>query len=145
MSRILVIDDAVLFREPVAASLRLAGHEVTCADNGRDALDRLESARPDLVVLDLAMPVMDGPTFLRELRANRDFGSTPVLVVSAGSDKTVLEQVAQMGIQGSLLKSRFTLKELNEKVKSALGQHSTSTRSHSSQCGQAMSRVASSS
>ena len=123
MSRILVVDDALLFREPIAASLRLAGHDVACADNGRNALDLLESVRPDLVVLDLGMPVMDGPTFLRELRARPDFGHTPVLVVSAGSDKMVLEQVVQTGVQGSLLKSRFTLKELNDKVDSVLRQH----------------------
>ena len=69
MSTILVIDDVGIFREPLAASRRLAGYETACAANGREALDAIRAKRPDLIPLDLAMPVMDGLSFLKALRA----------------------------------------------------------------------------
>ena len=72
MSNVLVVDDMAIFREPIAASLRLAGFETVCAANGQEALSAMDMRRPDVILLDLAMPVMDGISFLQSLRARRD-------------------------------------------------------------------------
>src|SRR5271170_2792990 len=60
MPRILVIDDMAIFRDVVSAGLGHAGYETDTATNGREALTKCKATRPDLVMLDIAMPVMDG-------------------------------------------------------------------------------------
>jgi DNA-binding response OmpR family regulator len=77
----LVVDDDAALLRLLSLSLRQSGFEVTTAVNGQEALDRLAQGRPDVIVLDLEMPVMDGRQFYREMRATGD--GTPVLILSA--------------------------------------------------------------
>src|SRR5204862_5451141 len=86
---ILVVDDMPIFRDPIAASLRLAGYSTVCAANGREALVAARVNRPDAILLDVAMPVMDGISFLRALRAEADasLAKVPVILLTAVSDK----------------------------------------------------------
>lgn len=65
MARVLVVDDDEYIREFVALALSCEGHDVTTASNGAVALTHLESARPDVILLDMSMPVMDGWQFAR--------------------------------------------------------------------------------
>src|SRR3954469_3258213 len=80
MARILVIDDAPDLALVLRMQLERAGHEVITAENGRRGLRRFYEERPDLVVLDLAMPELDGWETLERLR---DLGELPVLTPSA--------------------------------------------------------------
>ena len=82
--RILVIDDAPDLALVMRMLLERAGHEVISADNGRRGLRRFFEDRPDLVVLDLRMPELDGWQTLERLR---DLSDVPVLIVS-GQDPT---------------------------------------------------------
>lgn len=120
MSTVMVVDDMAIFRDPIAASLRLVGHRTVCAANGREALALVRSERPDLILLDLAMPVMDGLAFLKALRADPHSSNTPVILLSAISDKQHIMQAAKLGAREYLLKSRFSLQELLERVKKCL-------------------------
>ena len=80
-ARLLVVDDEPNIRELLSTSLRYAGFEVTAAANGRDALDAAEEFQPDLAVLDVMLPDMDGFTVTRRLRsAGRHF---PVVFLTA--------------------------------------------------------------
>ncbi len=79
--RILVVDDEPAVRDAVDRALRLDGHEVALAEDGRAALDQLAAAPPDALVLDLLMPRVDGLEVCRRLRAAGD--RTPVLVLTA--------------------------------------------------------------
>lgn len=81
--RILIVDDDAPIREALAGLLPLYGYEVSTAGHGLEALRVLEEVVPDAVLLDLSMPVMDGVTLLRRLRADRRFARLPVLVWSA--------------------------------------------------------------
>jgi CheY-like chemotaxis protein len=116
MSKILVIDDMAIFRDPIAASLRMAGYETCCAANGREGLSLFRSQRPDLVLLDIAMPVMDGLTFLKSMRRESQGGATPVILLTAMADKKCVVEAAGLGVRDYLLKSRFSLKEMLERV-----------------------------
>ena len=122
MATILVVDDMPIFRDPIAASLRLAGHKTHCAANGQEALDAVRRYRPDLVLLDVAMPVMDGITCLRALRADPEVGKTPVILLTAVSDKKYVIEAGRLGIQDYLLKSNFSLKELLARISKYTGQ-----------------------
>jgi CheY-like chemotaxis protein len=123
VSSILVVDDVAIFRDPLAASLRLAGYETTCAGNGQEALAAVRAKRPDLILLDLAMPVMDGLSFLRALRAGdggAGGGQIPVLVLSAGADQHQAFEAGALGAGGFLLKSQVSLDEMIRRVGTVL-------------------------
>ena len=83
MATVLMIDDVPLFRDVVLHALQRAGHQVTAAANGAAAMEALKTVRPDLILLDLAMPEMNGLAFLRQLRSDKALGRTPVVVVSS--------------------------------------------------------------
>ena len=78
---ILVVDDDAALSRMLLLALRGDGLDVASAPNGQVALDEVEERHPDVIVLDLEMPVMDGRTFYRELRARGT--DTPVLILSA--------------------------------------------------------------
>ena len=81
--RILVVDDDDTIRETLADALHLEGYTVDTAANGAIALDRVRQARPDAIILDLMMPVMDGWRFMSAYRSEAACIGIPVLVTSA--------------------------------------------------------------
>lgn len=81
--RVLVVDDDASIRELLATALEDDGYEVVPARNGEDALSVCERWRPDVIILDLMMPVMDGWTFAKRLRETDDI---PIVVLSAAND-----------------------------------------------------------
>lgn len=82
--RVLVVDDEPAIRETVSAMLEIEGYQVAEAANGADALHAMETARPDVILLDMRMPVLDGWGFAAELR-RRGHG-TPIVVMTAARD-----------------------------------------------------------
>lgn len=83
MTRILIVEDNTDLRDLLADVLADAGFEVMAATNGAEALAAGAAWRPDAIVLDLMMPVMDGPTFLRARQDVPTLVSLPVLVLTA--------------------------------------------------------------
>ena len=114
MPRIMLLEDDATFRDLVATAMRRAGYDVHTAPDGQAGWDGLDKAAPELILLDLAMPRLDGLSFLRRLRAHEKWGSVPVLVISANS--SAAETAVTQGAQGYLLKSRFSMPELQESV-----------------------------
>jgi len=117
MSKILVVDDMAIFREPIAATLRREGFETACAGDGREALHRVGQDRPNLILLDVAMPVMDGLSFLKALRSNPQTRDIPVIMLSAISERNLVLQAARAGVQEYLLKSHFSTDDLVRRVR----------------------------
>ena len=81
MTRVLIVDDEPAVRAALDRALRLDGYEITLAADGREALDHLADARHDAIVLDVAMPGIDGLQVCRRLRDAGD--RTPVLMLTA--------------------------------------------------------------
>jgi DNA-binding response OmpR family regulator len=96
--RILVVEDDPNIRGLYETLLQDDGYQVATAVDGQDGLDQL-ACDPDLIILDLLMPLMDGRQFLRRLRGLPDHRSTPVLVVTAGNDRATVD-----GAQGVMQK-----------------------------------------
>jgi two-component system response regulator MprA len=80
-ARILIVDDEPAVREALARSLEFEGYEVGTATDGLDALEQLESTHPDLILLDVMMPVLDGLAAARRIRAKGD--TVPILMLTA--------------------------------------------------------------
>src|SRR4051812_24320221 len=82
MARIMIVDDSEDSRDSLAVIFRRLGHEVICVPNGREALSSVLDRLPDVIVLDLLMPDMDGPSFLEVIRSYLRIQSLPVVVVT---------------------------------------------------------------
>lgn len=91
-TRILLVEDDSSLRDTLADVLSDEGFEVAAAANGQEALERLASSHPDLIVLDLVMPVMDGWAFREQQRKSPDLAAIPTVVLSAShpADRTGL-------------------------------------------------------
>lgn len=84
--RVLVVDDDALIRDTLATALRDEGHAVRVAGDGRAALNTIAHWPPDVIVLDLMMPVMDGRAFRAAQRAAVDTARIPVVILSAAHE-----------------------------------------------------------
>jgi CheY-like chemotaxis protein len=81
--RVLLVDDDEMVRRSVRQALKPLGWEVTEAENGRVAVDLLATGQPDVIILDLMMPTMDGFEFIHQLRGRPDWQDIPVVVITA--------------------------------------------------------------
>jgi HD-like signal output (HDOD) protein/CheY-like chemotaxis protein len=124
MALVLVVEDMAVFREPIEAALRTAGYQTAAATNGVEGLASVTAQRPDLILLDLAMPVMDGLTFLQHLRNEEGGARIPVIVLTGFADKHRVVQALQLGVRAYLLKSEFSLQRLLDKIRECLGAQS---------------------
>ena len=115
---VLVVDDDPNIRKMIVAALRRDGYQFLEAPNGREALDLMRERRPDVVVLDLMMPVLSGWDVLRERQGDAVLSRIPVIVVSANRDPDVAVAV-NAGICAFLPKP-FDIGALSALVKSCM-------------------------
>ncbi len=112
--RILVVDDDRTFRRLLESRLRAHGYEAVTAADGREALERCAASTPDLIVLDILMPGMDGYTFLQEFkRGGGDLLRTPVVVLT--TEETMRDIFRIEGVNDYILKP-FAMKDLLRKI-----------------------------
>ena len=121
MASVLVVDDEDDIRELVRINLELDGHTVATASSGSDALEQLQTSTPDVVVLDVMMPGMDGWEVLSKIKADRspELSSVPVLMLTARTDD--MDRI-RGGIEGAIryITKPFSLADLREEVKLAI-------------------------
>src|SRR5688572_2292068 len=102
MPAILTVDDSREVRAAVSRSLREPGYEVLQAEDGEQALAVLSAHRVDVILLDVTMPVMDGPAMLRLLRGRGD--KTPVILMTSECRKSIVAEAMQLGLCDFILK-----------------------------------------
>lgn len=117
MTRILTVDDSRAIRSIVVKQIKELGFEADEAENGQEGLQKLEACIYDLVVLDVTMPVMDGPEMLKQMRATGN--TTPVLMLTSESKRSTIADVMKAGIDDYILKP-FKPEELAGKIRKAL-------------------------
>lgn len=113
---ILTIDDAKAVRLLVEKVLRPFDCEATEAANGFNGFFAIERARPDLIVLDLYMPVMNGVDMLERLKGAPELADIPVLMLPSRGDHEIIPQLPAMGAADILMKP-FTEAALLEKIR----------------------------
>ncbi len=101
---ILTVDDAKAVRLLVGKALAPYACETTEAANGFNGFFAIERARPDLVLLDVSMPVMDGLEMLERLKSTPELADIPVLMLVSRSDHAVMGRIAELGATDTLLK-----------------------------------------
>jgi DNA-binding response OmpR family regulator len=119
MAKIVVADDDVDVRMLVALKLRHTGHEVVDVGDGAAAVEACRQERPDLVVLDLMMPVMSGLEACRTIKAETEFADVPVLLLTARAQNADVDAGLAVGADAYVTKP-FSPKELAARVETLL-------------------------
>ena len=104
MRKILVAEDDLPSRELLVEILTGWGYEVIQASNGREALQKVEESRPDVVLLDIHMPELDGFGVLRRLRENPRFAALPVVALTAYAMRETRDRTGQAGFDAHISK-----------------------------------------
>src|SRR5262245_39925836 len=104
MAKVLLIDDDDDFLDSMALWLKDCGHRVDCAPNGREALAQLLTDLPDVVLLDLVMPEMDGASFLQVVRSYHRIQSLPVVVCTGFTDSPMVARAKSLDVNSVLIK-----------------------------------------
>ena len=122
MKKILIIEDEVSFLTLIGEELTREGYEVIKADNGKKGLETAIAQQPDLILLDLKLPIMDGLTVLSELRKDESYGKSAKVIVLTNlePDKEIMKKMLEGKPVLYLVKSNIKLLELSEKIKSLL-------------------------
>ena len=123
MAKILIVDDHADSRESLAVFLRDVGHTVQCVPNGREALALVLTELPDVIVLDLLMPEMDGPSFLEVIRSYLRIQSLPVVVLTGLSDSPMIERARSLKVNSVLIKGKATTDDIQKAVEEAIARY----------------------
>ena len=117
---ILTVDDSISVRQLVKLTLGGAGYQVVEAGNGAEGLVKAKASPVDMVVTDLNMPVMDGLTFIRELRKLPGYRGVPILFLTTESDGGIKAEAKAAGATGWITKP-FQQEQLLAVTKKVLG------------------------
>ena len=116
MAQVLLVDDHLDGREAVARFLARRGHQSTAAYDGREAMSKLLTDRPDVIILDMRMPRMDGIGLLELLRSYRQWTKLPVILLTAEATPDEIRQARDLGVRHIFRKTQYDLEELSTAV-----------------------------
>jgi CheY-like chemotaxis protein len=116
MATVLLIDDQAEDRRPMAKLLRDRGYNVVTAVNAYEAMGAYKKEHPDLILLDVGIPPMDGLTFLMLLRQETAGMEVPVIVVTGRNDENTLSRAKDLKVRELLVKSEFEPQQLLDLV-----------------------------
>ena len=117
---ILVVEDDKFLRELIVQKLIKEGYEVVEATDGEQGIKKIKEEKPDLVLLDLILPGIDGFEVLSKMKEDPGISSTPVIVLSNLGQKEDVERGLSLGAADYLIKAHFTPGEIIEKIKKNL-------------------------
>lgn len=120
MSKILLIEDDKFLRELIIQKLGKEGYEVAEAPEGEGGLLKMKEEKPDLVLLDLILPGIDGFEVLSRMKKDAALASIPVIILSNLGQRDDVQKGIDLGAEDYLIKAHFTPGEIVEKIKATL-------------------------
>lgn len=118
--KILIIEDEETISHMFASMLKEAGFKIETAENGKVGLEKIREFKPDLIMLDILMPEMNGYEVLKQLKSKDEQGHIPVLVLTSLSQEEQEKKARLLGAAGFLQKDNVHLKDILDKVNSFL-------------------------
>jgi DNA-binding response OmpR family regulator len=112
MRKILVIDDDQTFRELISSGVDKDQYEVTTAADGVQGLEQFDKNKPDLILLDIMMPRMNGVEFLEKMKVTHEDEKIPVIITSNDSSLDTISRGAELGVRGYIVKSNESMKTI---------------------------------
>lgn len=120
MSKILVIEDDRFLRELINRKLQLENFETVLAVDGEIGLDLVEKERPDIILLDLILPGINGFEVLTKIKENEKLREIPIIILSNLGQQDDIEKGMGLGAIDYLVKAHFTPNEIIEKINQTL-------------------------
>ena len=121
MKKILIVEDEPLIAELMQRRLQDEGYYAFVARDGEDALKQIREERPDLILLDIILPRLNGFGVLAELEKDEELKLIPVIVISNSGEPEEIERAKAAGVRDWLVKTDFDPKEVLEKVRVQIG------------------------
>ncbi len=121
MSKILIIEDDIFLGDVLVEKLGAAGYAVTLARDGTSGLKKMREGAPDLVLLDIILPQMNGYEVLEKKRSDKSIAAIPVVVISNSGQPVEINRALALGVKDYLVKAQFDPDEVLVKVRQQLG------------------------
>ncbi|MSU54750.1 MAG: response regulator [Candidatus Staskawiczbacteria bacterium] len=118
--KILLIEDEDMLRELITKRLTIGGYEIIQSTDGISGLKAAQEQRPDLVLLDIVLPGIDGFEVLEKIKNDASLSRMPVVMLSNLSQKNDIEKALKLGAVDYFIKINFTSEEVLEKIKNIL-------------------------
>jgi len=118
--KILIVEDDKFLRELIARKLTDEGFDIVEAVDGEDGIKKIKETKPDLVLLDLILPSIDGFEVLSRVKGDVSLASIPIIILSNLGQKEEVEKGLDLGAADYLIKAHFTPGEIIEKIKNIL-------------------------
>ena len=118
--KILIVEDDKFLRELIARKLTDEGFDIVEAVDGEDGIKKIKETKPDLVLLDLILPSIDGFEDLSRVKGDVSLTSIPIIILSNLGQKEEVEKGLELGAVDYLIKAHFTPGEIIEKIKNIL-------------------------
>lgn len=128
MARILIVDDAVEIQQVICELLSMCGHEVLTASSGPEAMDTLANTHPDLVLLDISMPGMNGFDVLSAMRSIPGTQDVKVMMMTALADRESIAKARSLGAMDFVIKGSVDIDDLLNRVDRCAAVNSGSSR-----------------
>ncbi len=118
--KILIVEDDKFVRELIFQKLTEEKFDVAAAKDGEEGVEKVKSIKPDLILLDLILPGIDGFEVISKVRENKETGSIPIIILSNLGEKGDVDRGIKLGANDYMIKAHFTPKEIVEKVREIL-------------------------
>lgn len=118
---ILLVEDDEFLAELYATKLNLEGFEVGLATDGDKGIKMVNSKKPDLILLDIILPKMDGFEVLKNIKTDKNFKDVPVILLTNLSQKDEVKRGLELGASDYLIKAHFMPSEVVKKIKQVIG------------------------
>lgn len=122
MSKILIIEDEEILLNVLKSKLEKEGYDVVAAVDGEEGLKMIDETKPDMVLLDIVMPKMNGFEVLDALKSKGTIPALPVIIISNSGQPVEVDRALEYGIKDYLVKAEFDPQEVVDKIKKHLNQ-----------------------
>jgi DNA-binding response OmpR family regulator len=121
MKKIVIVEDAELIAQLLERRLRAEGYYIFVAKDGEEGLETIQREKPDLVLLDIVLPGMNGFQIIEQLKKDRLLRDMRIIIISNSGQSEEIEYAKEIGVSDWLVKTEFDLQEVIEKVRKCIG------------------------
>ena len=117
---ILIVEDDKFLRELIVQKLLKEGYDISEAIDGEEGIKKIKTEKPDLILLDLILPGIDGFEVLSRMKADEKLAKIPVIILSNLGQREEIERGLKLGANDYMIKAHFTPREIIDKIKTVL-------------------------